>query len=111
MYFQFLFIILMYFQLLSLLNMYKVIITCYFSQRIQGHSNFTLFYLQIKLQGDISWGENHFHEISYPCYFCFLYCLILILGLIHANHGGEITDYLLNQLKDASTDVSFFFGS
>lgn len=43
--------------------------------------------------------------------FCFLYYLILILGLIHANHGGEITDYLLNQLKDASTDVSFFFGS
>lgn len=28
------------------------------------------------------------------------------LGLIHANHGGEITDYLLGQLKDASTDVS-----
>ncbi|XP_060078648.1 26S proteasome non-ATPase regulatory subunit 1-like [Ylistrum balloti] len=27
------------------------------------------------------------------------------LGLIHANHGGEITDYLLNQLKDASTDM------
>lgn len=49
--------------------------------------------------------------MSDPYYFCFLYCLILILGLIHANHGGEITDYLLNQLKDASTDVSFFFGS
>lgn len=78
-------------------------LTCCFSQQIQGHSNFALFYLQIKLQGD------HFPEISYP--FCFLYCLILILGLIHANHGGEITDYLLNQLKDASTDVSFFFGS
>lgn len=27
------------------------------------------------------------------------------LGLIHANHGGEITDYLLNQLKEASTDM------
>lgn len=27
------------------------------------------------------------------------------LGLIHANHGGEITDYLLGQLKDASTDM------
>ncbi|CAC5372023.1 PSMD1 [Mytilus coruscus] len=27
------------------------------------------------------------------------------LGLIHANHGGEITEYLLNQLKDASTDM------
>ncbi|XP_076436013.1 26S proteasome non-ATPase regulatory subunit 1-like [Babylonia areolata] len=27
------------------------------------------------------------------------------LGLIHANHGGEITEYLLGQLKDASTDM------
>lgn len=27
------------------------------------------------------------------------------LGLIHANHGGEISDYLLNQLKDASSDM------
>lgn len=27
------------------------------------------------------------------------------LGLIHANHGGEITEYLLNQLKEASTDM------
>lgn len=26
-------------------------------------------------------------------------------GLIHANHGGEITEYLLGQLKDASTDI------
>lgn len=27
------------------------------------------------------------------------------LGLIHANHGGEITDYLLHQLKEASSDM------
>ena len=27
------------------------------------------------------------------------------LGLIHANHGGEITEYLLNQLKDASSEM------
>ncbi|XP_034263862.1 26S proteasome non-ATPase regulatory subunit 1 [Pantherophis guttatus] len=27
------------------------------------------------------------------------------LGLIHANHGGDIIDYLLNQLKNASNDV------
>ncbi|XP_050414052.1 26S proteasome non-ATPase regulatory subunit 1 isoform X2 [Patella vulgata] len=27
------------------------------------------------------------------------------LGLIHSNHGGEITDYLLGQLKDAQTDM------
>lgn len=34
------------------------------------------------------------------------------LGLIHANHGGDIIDYLLSQLKNASNDVSclkFFF--
>lgn len=29
------------------------------------------------------------------------------LGLIHANHGGDIIDYLLSQLKNASNDVSF----
>lgn len=30
------------------------------------------------------------------------------LGLIHANHGGDIIDYLLSQLKNASNDVRFF---
>lgn len=30
------------------------------------------------------------------------------LGLIHANHGGDIIDYLLGQLKNASNDVRFF---
>ena len=30
-------------------------------------------------------------------------------GLIHANHGGNITDYLLNQVKDATSDVSLTF--
>ena len=24
------------------------------------------------------------------------------MGMIHANHGGTITDYLLNQLKDST---------
>ena len=28
------------------------------------------------------------------------------LGLIHANHGATITDYLLGQLKDAQNEVS-----
>ena len=27
------------------------------------------------------------------------------LGLIHANHGAAITDYLLGQLKDAQNEV------
>ena len=25
--------------------------------------------------------------------------------MIHVNHGGEITEYLLTQLKEASTDI------
>lgn len=31
------------------------------------------------------------------------------LGLIHANHGAVITDYLLGQLKDAQNEVGFVF--
>lgn len=31
------------------------------------------------------------------------------LGLIHANHGGNIIDYLLTQLKDAQNEVRFKF--
>ena len=27
------------------------------------------------------------------------------LGLIHANHGGEMINYLLSQLRDATSDV------
>eukprot|EP00118_Oscarella_pearsei_P025711 m.308636 g.308636 ORF g.308636 m.308636 type:complete len:963 (+) comp44414_c0_seq1:75-2963(+) len=30
---------------------------------------------------------------------------LFALGLIHANHGGPITEYLLNQLKEASNEV------
>lgn len=29
------------------------------------------------------------------------------LGLIHANHGGEIIEYLFNQLKSAGNEVFF----
>ena len=32
--------------------------------------------------------------------------LFFFSGLIHANHGENITDYLLNQVKDATSDVS-----
>lgn len=31
------------------------------------------------------------------------------LGLIHANHGAAIIDYLLQQLKDAQNEVCYFF--
>jgi len=30
---------------------------------------------------------------------------LFALGLIHANHGGEMTEYLLNQLKEATNDM------
>lgn len=30
---------------------------------------------------------------------------LFALGLIHANHGGNITDYLLNQVKEATSDM------
>ena len=29
-----------------------------------------------------------------------------VAGLIHANHGGKIIDYLLQQLKNATSEVS-----
>ena len=32
----------------------------------------------------------------------------LVTGLIHANHGGKIIEYLLQQLKNATTDVRFY---
>ena len=31
------------------------------------------------------------------------------LGLIHANHGGEIIEYLFNQLKSATSEVLTLF--
>ena len=33
--------------------------------------------------------------------------LFLLTGLIHANHGGKIIEYLIQQLKSATTDVRF----
>ena len=38
----------------------------------------------------------------------FLIFLDLVTGLIHANHGGKIIEYLLQQLKNATTDVRFY---
>ena len=39
--------------------------------------------------------------LGYPdeVWFC------ILPGLIHANHGGKIIDYLMQQLKNATTDV------
>ena len=31
------------------------------------------------------------------------------LGLIHANHGGEIIEYLFTQLKSANSEVYWHF--
>ena len=33
--------------------------------------------------------------------------IFVLVGLIHANHGGKIIDYLTQQLKNATTDVRF----
>ena len=42
--------------------------------------------------------------------FCVMFIVsfsLLVAGLIHANHGGKIIEYLLQQLKNATSDVSF----
>lgn len=36
---------------------------------------------------------------------------LFALGLIHANHGAAINDYLLGQLKDAHNEVNYKFTS
>ena len=42
-----------------------------------------------------------------PCLLAVFHkCFLFLTGLIHANHGGKIIDYLLQQLDSASTDVS-----
>ena len=46
----------------------------------------------------------HLHVMTFS-YFLFL---DLVTGLIHANHGGKIIEYLLQQLKNATTDVRFY---
>jgi len=40
-------------------------------------------------------------------YLCVMFNLC-VSGLIHANHGANMTDYLLNQVKEATSDVSAF---
>ena len=42
--------------------------------------------------------------------FCVMFIVsfsLFVAGLIHANHGGKIIEYLLQQLKNATSDVSF----
>ena len=48
--------------------------------------------------------KAHLHVMTFS-YFLFL---DLVTGLIHANHGGKIIEYLLQQLKNATTDVRFY---
>ena len=36
-----------------------------------------------------------------------VFFFVIVAGLIHANHEGKIIDYLIQQLKNATTDVSF----
>lgn len=74
---------------------------------IQGHEKEALQLMATYLPKDTSPGSAYQEGGG-----------LYALGLIHANHGGDIIDYLLNQLKNASNDVCtglsneplFFFG-
>ena len=44
----------------------------------------------------------------FTCNDILLTFLDVVTGLIHANHGGKIIEYLLQQLKNATTDVRFY---
>lgn len=61
---------------------------------IQGHEKEALQLMATYLPKDTSPGSAYQEGGG-----------LYALGLIHANHGGDIIDYLLNQLKNASNDV------
>jgi len=60
----------------------------------RGHENESLKLMQSYLPKDSTATSSGFAEGGG----------LYALGLIHANHGGEITEYLLGQLKDASCE-------
>lgn len=61
---------------------------------IQGHEKEALQLMATYLPKDTSPGSAYQEGGG-----------LYALGLIHANHGGDIIDYLLSQLKNASNDV------
>ena len=60
----------------------------------RGHENESLKLMQSYLPKDSTATSSGYAEGGG----------LYALGLIHANHGGEITEYLLGQLKDASCE-------
>ena len=71
-----------------------------FLLEIQGHEKEALQLMATYLPKDTSPGSAYQEGGG-----------LYALGLIHANHGGDIIDYLLNQLKNASNDVCTGFSS
>ena len=67
---------------------------------IQGHEKEALQLMATYLPKDTSPGSAYQEGGG-----------LYALGLIHANHGGDIIDYLLNQLKNASNDVCTGFSN
>lgn len=68
-----------------------------FSMQHQGHEKEALQLMATYLPKDTSPGSAYQEGGG-----------LYALGLIHANHGGDIIDYLLSQLKNASNDVRFW---
>merc|ERR1711971_550379 len=60
----------------------------------RGHENESLKLMQSYLPKDTAGTSSGYAEGGG----------LYALGLIHANHGGDITEYLLGQLKDASCE-------
>jgi len=60
----------------------------------RGHENESLSLMQSYLPKDSAGTSSGYAEGGG----------LYALGLIHANHGGEITEYLLGQVKDASSE-------
>ena len=69
----------------------------------------------ITMSGNLKFLGNKITRLSLYSYithfnkFCVMFVSfsLLVAGLIHANHGGKIIEYLLQQLKNATSDVSF----
>ena len=70
-------------------------LNCIISIPAQGHEKEALQLMATYLPKDTSPGSAYQEGGG-----------LYALGLIHANHGGDIIDYLLSQLKNASNDVS-----
>lgn len=86
----------MFFSLLLLMDVcLKMLNSIFIVTSAQGHEKEALQLMATYLPKDTSPGSAYQEGGG-----------LYALGLIHANHGGDIIDYLLSQLKNASNDVS-----